>query len=115
MKIIYICGPYRANTERDLVVNIRRAELAALFIWQNGGAAICPHMNTAFFGGACPDKVWLEGDLEILKRCDGVFTTKYWQESIGAKAEVELAKELGIPVFHFYTEMKAFLMGESGD
>lgn len=99
MKLIYIAGPYRTSTEYGVKCNIYQAEQAALFVWRHGGAAICPHKNTAFFGGACPDEVWLEGDLEIMRRCDGVYALEEWEQSKGAYKEVAEARRLGLPVF----------------
>ena len=93
MKIIYIAGAYRNKTEWGLVENIRHAEREAIKLWQQGWVVICPHKNTAFFGGTCPDNVWLEGDIEILKRCDAVYMLSNWQSSIGAKRELEVALE----------------------
>ena len=94
MKIIYIAGAYRNQTEWGLVENIRHAESEAIKLWQEGWAVICPHKNTAHFGGLCPDDTWLEGDLEILKRCDAVYFLSNWQESEGAEAEYNLAVKL---------------------
>ena len=91
MKLIYIIGPYRAKTEWELEQNIRNAEKAALKLWQEGWSVICPHKNTAHFGGACEDKVWLDGDLEILKRCDAVFLLDNWSRSEFSKIEVAAA------------------------
>lgn len=99
IRLVYVVGPYRAATERAVVENIRNAEAVALMIWQAGFVAICPHMNTALFGGACPDEVWLAGDLEILRRCDAVVVCPGWHASTGSRAEVATAKTLGIPVF----------------
>lgn len=98
MKLVYVAGPYRAKTEWQLTQNIREAEALALQLWQAGFAVICPHKNTAYFGGAADDSVWLEGDLVMLRKCDAVVCTERWNESEGAKAEVEEAKRLGIPV-----------------
>lgn len=98
-KLVYIAGPYRAATERAVVENIRNAEAVALMVWQAGHYALCPHMNTALFGGACPDEVWLAGDLEMLRRCDAVVVCPGWHASSGTKAEVAEAKARGIPVF----------------
>ena len=109
MKLVYIVGPYRAQTEYGVKQNIDRAEQAALFVWQHGGAAICPHKNTAFFGGYCPDKVWLEGDLEILRRCDAVYAMLGWEHSKGAYAEVNAAHRAGMPVF-FQGKSEGLLM-----
>jgi hypothetical protein len=111
MKLIYVAGPYRASGEWALVQNIRRAEALALEVWKLGAACICPHKNTALFGGSCEDSVWLEGDLEMLRRCDAVVCTDDWQRSEGARNEVAEAKRLGIPVFESITDLQAWLSG----
>lgn len=94
MKLIFVSGKYRAKSEWELEQNIRHAQDAALRLWQQGYAVICPHLNSARFGGACHDSVWLEGDLEMLKRCDAIYMLTNWQESEGAKQEIKLAKSL---------------------
>jgi hypothetical protein len=109
MKLIYVAGPYRAKTEWELVQNIRRAEALALEVWRRGAACICPHKNTAWFGGCADDSVWLEGDLEMLRRCDGVLCTDDWQRSEGARNEVAEAERLGIAVFYTIAELEAWL------
>jgi len=95
MKVMFISGPYRAKTEFDLEDNIRRAEKAAMHWWGKGWATICPHKNTAHFGGLYPDEYWLEGDLEFLRRSDAVCMVQGWSRSAGAQAELKLAEELG--------------------
>lgn len=102
MKVVYIAGPFRAESAWGVEQNIRRAEELALEVWRTGkAAAICPHTNTRFFQGATPDDdVWLKGDIEILHRCDAVLLTPDWERSSGARAERKVAQEAGIPVFH---------------
>lgn len=107
MKLIYIAGPFRAPTDWDRENNIRRAEALALEVWRAGFAALCPHCNTRFFDGAAPDYIWLEGDLEMLRRCDALLTTPDWQLSKGATAEVHFATKKNIPVFHSLDALKA--------
>jgi hypothetical protein len=104
MKVLYVAGPYRAASEYQVLQNIREAEAISLELWKMGFAAICPHKNTAFLGGAhdMPDDVWLRGDLEILERCDGVVLTPRWQYSAGAKAEKDHAQKHGIPVIEWH-------------
>jgi len=94
MKVAYIAGPYRGKTESDVVANIRHAEKYAIKYWQMGYAVICPHKNTALFGGLAPDAVWLEGDLELLSRCDVVVMIPGWRGSSGAMAEEAFARRL---------------------
>lgn len=100
MKIVYIAGPFRGKSHWDVECNVRRAEALALEAWRAGFAVICPHTNTRFFDGAADDSIWLNGDLEILHRCDAVLTTENWEESSGAKEEVRRAMIWNIPVFH---------------
>ena len=101
MKLAYVAGPYRTKSEWELIRNIREAEEIALGLWLMGYAVICPHKNTAHFGGAAPDEVWLKGDLVMLARCDVVVLTPRWRESAGAKEERLHAIACGIPVFEW--------------
>lgn len=96
--------------------NIRRAEVLALQVWQAGAACICPHTNTRFYQGAAPDAVWLDGDLEILRRCDAVVTTANWDQSHGASIEVAMALDtLWIPVFHASCVNELYISDEGPD
>jgi len=94
MRVAYIAGPYRSKTVHGVVENIRRAEAVALKYWRIGYAVVCPHKNTALFDGTCPDETWLEGDLEILARCDTVVMMKGWEKSQGAAEELQHAQSL---------------------
>lgn len=87
MQVIFISGPYRADTLQGVMKNIQRARSAALKLWKQGYAVICPHSNTALFDGAADDSVWLKGYLEILKRCDAIYMLKGWEKSEGSRAE----------------------------
>ena len=74
-----------------------------------GAAALCPHTNTRFFQNAAPDEVWLDGDLELLARCDAVLMTEDWERSSGARAEHEHATKRQMPVFYTLGAVKAWL------
>ena len=100
MKLVYVAGPYRAKTEWELEENIRRAEALALDLWREGIAVICPHKNTAHFGGAADDGAWLLGDLEMMRRCDAVVVTSHFEGSTGTLAEIQDAGSRGIPVVY---------------
>src|SRR5512138_1662394 len=84
MKVVYIAGPYRAESEYGVLNNIRRAEEIAVKYWDQGCAVICPHKNSAFLGGPARDQMFLDGDLELVRRCDIVVMCPGWASSRGA-------------------------------
>lgn len=113
MRVIYVAGPYRGPDAWAIESNIRRAEALALEVWRLGAVALCPHCNTRFFQGAAPDAVWLEGDLELLRRCDAVILTPDWEDSRGARVERELAARLGLPIFDTLEPLAEWLTAAS--
>jgi hypothetical protein len=107
MKVVYVAGKFRSTNPDGtsnawgVCQNVRAAEEVGLAVWKLGHAALVPHLNTAHFQDAdgLPDKLWLDGDLEILRRCDAVVLVPGWERSKGALAEITAANQLGIPVF----------------
>ncbi len=100
MKLAYTAGPYRSDTIHGTVNNIRAAERVAIKYWKSGYAVICPHKNSSLLDGACPDSVWLAGDLEMLSRCDTIIMIPGWEHSAGAKKELEAAVGWGKEVIY---------------
>lgn len=94
MKVAYLAGPYRARNDQNKWSNIMEARRVARAYWMVGWAVICPHMNSAFMDGDGTEGIFLDGDLEILRRCDTIIMMKDWQDSQGATAELALAKSL---------------------
>lgn len=96
-RVIYVIGPYRAETLAGVRRNIERAREVAEWLWSEFGgmgvAVICPHLNSALMDGVAKDKVFLDGDLEILRRCDGAVCVPGWQFSEGSCGEVTLCNE----------------------
>ena len=100
MKVIYIAGPYRDKRGEYYVhQNIRAAEEWAQLVWGMDAVALCPHLNTRFFGGLLPDEVWLKGDKELLRRCDAVMVIPGWELSAGTTKELDFAKSIHKPMF----------------
>jgi hypothetical protein len=100
MKVVYISGAYRASSQNEVFENIMRARAAAVKLWNQGYAVICPHTNSIFMDGVNTDTTFLEGDLELLKRCDCIYMLKGWYRSQGATAELELAKKLNMEIIY---------------
>ena len=95
--IAYIAGPYRAKTKLGIIRNILKARKVAKEFWSKGYAVICPHMNSALMNHL-PEKVFMKGDFEILKKCDVLVVMKGWQKSEGTKREIDFAKKQGITI-----------------
>uniref|UniRef100_A0A6M3LE61 DUF4406 domain-containing protein n=1 Tax=viral metagenome TaxID=1070528 RepID=A0A6M3LE61_9ZZZZ len=112
--VVYVAGPFRAVPHENQWLqwqNIMRAAALAHDVWMAGGVAICPHLNTAFFEGSMESRVWLDGDLEILRRCDAILMTEDWEESRGACAERDFALAHRIPVFYTVNALRDWLRG----
>jgi len=91
-QVVYIAGPYRADTVHGIVENVRLAEWYAKRYWRQGFTVICPHKNTALLDGVLPDDAWLDGAMELLRRSDIVVFIPGWEKSSGSRAEMEEAK-----------------------
>ena len=112
MKVIYISGKYRdSRGEYYVAQNILAAEFAAIQVWKMGGVAICPHKNTSFLGGVCPDETWLKGDLELVKRSDAIWMIGNWEESSGAREELSEAKRQGKVELYSMIDVAEYLGG----
>jgi hypothetical protein len=99
--VLFISGPYRAASPDGILSNILAAREVAKAVWQCGAIALCPHTNTMLMDGVLPDSVWLEGDIELLRRCDGVVLLPGWEVSHGSMAEREVAFQARMPVFEW--------------
>lgn len=100
MELVYISGSYRDKRPNGVFNNIIKAREKALEYWKKGYAVICPHMNTAFMDGELPDEAWLDGDIEMVKRCDIIVMLKGWENSEGAKIELECAKKHNLKIIY---------------
>lgn len=109
MRVIYIAGPYRGKSAWAVEQNIRRAEELAFQVAEAGAMPLCPHANTRNFNGTLTDEFWIEGTLELLRRCDAVILVKGWEKSSGTRGEIEEAKKLDLPLFYDQCELRAWL------
>lgn len=96
MTVAYVAGPYRNSPD-----GIDRAIRFSKVLWGRGIPTICPHANTLGFEKDIPfDDIFLDGYLEILKRCDEVYVLPGWERSLGTLEEMRLAEALGIKIWY---------------
>lgn len=98
LRVIYIAGPFRGAHAWAVAQNVHRAECVAYQVFESGHVALCPHTNTRHFDSSLPDQVFIDGTLELMRRCDAVIVLPGWQKSQGTLGEIEEATRLGMPV-----------------
>ena len=99
MKVVYVAGKFRGKTAWDVAENVRAAERVGFAVAAAGAMPLIPHANTAHLDGTLTGQFWLDGTMELLRRCDAVMMVPGWPDSKGALAEREEANRLGLPVF----------------
>lgn len=95
-RVIYVSGRYTGPTKAHRVINISRAELVSVALVEAGFTYHCPHMNTALLE-AYPSlkyQIYMEMDMETIRRSDGICMIPEWDKSSGALTELALAQEL---------------------
>lgn len=104
MKLIYIAGPYRGDTEANILAATRMGQ-----ILKRGQKVfpIVPHVN-----GDGPDGYMLAGTMALMRRCDAVLALPTWQSSQGAVAEIRDADARGLPVFYSVDELYRWVAGQ---
>lgn len=107
--VIYVAGPYRGDTPWDVEQNIRRAEELGLEVAKLGAIPLIPHTQYRFYQGQLPDSFWIEGTLELLRRCNGAIFHNRWPFSKGSKGERVECHRLEKPVFDTIAELKDWL------
>ena len=87
--LVYVSGPYSPGHGRSTEDNIIAARKVAIALWEDGHAVICPHLNTAHFEDDCKATYddYISGDLEMVRRCDGIVMISNWDQSKGAHLE----------------------------
>ena len=106
--IIYLATPIRPKNGKTVDENVRIAKGLALELWKKGYTVICPAANSDLPISLAEKELeaerWLNGDIEILQRCDAMVVAPDWEKSDGVKGEITVAGMCGVPVY-FYPEL----------
>lgn len=111
--VIYIAAPYRAEQEYQVYHNIEAARTMAQDVWRLGATALCPHLNTAFFGGLVEDRCFLDGSAELLTRCDAAYFYPAWQRSAGCREEHTICEERAIPLLYSAAQVYQYIISRT--
>jgi hypothetical protein len=103
--IIYLATPIRPKNGKTLEENVQYAKSLALELWKKGYTVFCPAANSDLPVSLADKEVeadrWLNGDIEILARCDALVVSPGWQLSAGVKGEIACAEMYGIPTYYY--------------
>lgn len=90
--LVYVSGKY-SGTPEEISANIQAAREASVKVWESGNTALCPHLNTYHFEKdcSCGYEDYIQGDLELLQRCDAILMLPGWKDSKGAVREHSFA------------------------
>jgi len=104
--LVYIAGPIHGSGVVE--ENVRKAVVAAIDLRSRYRVqCVVPHLNVlANMIYTMPQEEWLKRDFAVLRRCDAVWRLP--GDSQGADKEVELAENLGLPVFFASTSEDDF-------
>jgi hypothetical protein len=108
MKIVYIAEPlttgWDGKDREHIARRIKDAETYGVVLANAGIGFFCPHAHTAFHhekGSVVPEDYYYELGGEFLKRsADAVLAMPGWENSVGAKFEVELGIKNNLPIFY---------------
>ncbi|MCI0333654.1 MAG: DUF1937 family protein [Planctomycetes bacterium] len=103
--MIYLASPYTHQDANVRQWRFHEACRAAAALLRAGVTVFSPIAHShpiARFGMPTSWEFWSQVDREYLSRCDvlAVLTLAGWRESVGVQAEIELAREMGIPVVY---------------
>jgi len=111
-KLIYIAGPYTAETRQKVKINIARAEeVAKQILLLTDYIPIIPHKITSFFETDVAFKNWDSNDwiekfcLPLLSRCSAIFLVEGWEKSKGAIIENKFATDNNIKVYNYMSDI----------
>ena len=103
MKKIYVAGPYSANNVLDVLKNIGRGEKTCAKLFDMGYAPFCPWHDKSYVidnpDGEFTVQKFYDYSIAWLKVSDAVVLTPGWELSKGTLKEIDIAEEMGIPVF----------------
>jgi hypothetical protein len=104
MKKVYVAGKYNDTDIISALENMRLGMKVSAELMIKGYAPFCPWLDYQFIlmrpdGQKITREMYQDYSMQWLEVSDCVLALPNWKRSGGAKAEIERAKELGIPVY----------------
>jgi len=101
------------NPAIEYLYNIRDMIRAGAQLVLNGYTPYTPGLDYHYFlAEDITEEQIKDVSMNWLKVCDAVLVLPYFESSKGVHAELEKAKELGIPVFESVSDINEYMIGE---
>lgn len=115
-KVVYLAEPYRPyhdehGKRHSIAENVRTAGKYGIEVWRRGYVALVPHTLTYLDpkqqrqdGGVSniAPEIFMDGELELIRRSDLLVLLPEWRHSRGAIAEKAFAEEIGKDVVEWH-------------
>jgi hypothetical protein len=107
---VYVAGAYSADNVLDIFENMRKGIKVSTRLLLDGFAPFCPWLDYQYSlmlkdGEKISIETYYNYCIEWLKVSDIIFLVAGWGSSKGTKKEIEIAKELNIPIFTDYEKL----------
>lgn len=112
---IYVAGKFTDDSAFKVLNNMRIGIEHSIEIFKLGHAPFCPWLDYQFIlmgGGDIPCERMYANSIEWLKVCDAVFLLPGWESSNGTQKEVEIARELGLSIYHDLRDLPKVMKNE---
>lgn len=98
--MVYLAGPYNAETQWHRTRNVHYAKAAAAEVLKAGGIPVFTHALYHDFHGAFPESLFVKAGLALVRTCDCLWAYSgelLSRKSVGTQGEIAEAKRLGRP------------------
>lgn len=107
MKTVYVAGAMNSGNILGVLTNVETGLRRGGELAEAGLAPFIPHLDIflALKGFNLPMEFYYDYTMEFLTRCDCMFVCENSENSVGTKAEIVKATELGIPIYYSIEEL----------
>ena len=111
MICVYVAGAYSANNVTTILNNMRVGMRAGTEVFLSGYAAFTPWLDFHYQlmlrdNENLEVKDYYEYSLSWLRKSDAILVLPNSENSVGTQKEIEVAKELKIPIFYNLEDLK---------
>lgn len=104
MRRVYIAGPMSGIEELNFPAFRRAAELVAEAGWTPVSPLDLELNQDAVDGGGTDRHIYLREDFRLLLDCDAILLMRGWSTSVGANAELAVARMIGLDVYDIHSD-----------